>query len=100
MKYTIDYAKILAAKTSCQCPECGKEFTTNGPCKGATCPKCGKEGCKDATPMEDEDMMGTWEEFAKAECGCGSCGAIFYTPGNCSDAVCPVCNEQDDIQDL
>jgi len=68
-------------------------------------------GCKPTRPAAEKRLKqiemfkhmknkGTAEEFAKAECECGACGAIFYTPQNCNEAVCPVCHEQDDIYDL
>jgi len=32
------------------------------------------------------------EEFGKQECECTECLALYWTPGRCDDAYCPVCH--------
>ena len=37
-------------------------------------------------------MKSSETEFSRQECECSECGAIYWTPGMCQDAYCPVCH--------
>jgi hypothetical protein len=69
-----------------------------------------KLGCYGSKPAAEKRLkqiemfkhmkMKSGEEFGKQECECGSCGAIFWTSTRCDLSICPVCHEQDDIDEL